>query len=100
MNCGHCNTEILEKVIDQMKTLQHTSTIYLTEQMVNLAEDLARITPGNLKKKFFCGTVSEANEGALLAETLNISATLIISEEDIEILLNTLDNVLSNVTIA
>lgn len=70
MNCGHCNPEILEKTIEQMKTLQHTTTIYLTEPMVNLAEELSKVTPGNLKRTFFCGTGSEANEGALLAASL------------------------------
>lgn len=70
MNCGHCNEEILEKTIDQMKTLQHTTTIYLTEPIVNLAEKLYHMTPGDLKRSFFCGTGSEANEGALLLAKL------------------------------
>lgn len=42
MNCGHCNPEILEKTIQQMQTLQHTTIIYLTEEMVQLAEKLDR----------------------------------------------------------
>ncbi len=66
MNCGHCNPEILEDVIKQTKTLQHTCNIYLTENIVNLAEQLAAVTPGNLQKSFFCSTGSEATEGALL----------------------------------
>ncbi|MTK13223.1 MAG: aspartate aminotransferase family protein [Clostridiaceae bacterium] len=71
MNCGHCNDEILDKTIEQMKTLQHTTTIYLTEPLVNLAERLAEVTPGNLKRSFFCGTGSEANEGAMLLAKLH-----------------------------
>ena len=71
MNCGHCNDEILDKTIEQMRTLQHTTTIYLTEPVVNLAEKLAAVTPGNLKRSFFCGTGSEANEGALLLAKLH-----------------------------
>ena len=66
MNCGHCNNEINAKVIKQMNTLQHTSTIYLTDQIVNLAEELSEVTPGNLKRTFFCNSGSEANEEALL----------------------------------
>jgi 4-aminobutyrate aminotransferase-like enzyme len=66
MNCGHCNSEINAKIIKQMNTLQHTSTIYLTEQIVNLAEKLSIVTPGNLKRTFFCNSGSEANEEALL----------------------------------
>ncbi|AWI06904.1 aspartate aminotransferase family protein [Clostridium drakei] len=70
MNCGHCNEEILDKTIEQMRNLQHTTTIYLTEPLVNLAEQLSKVTPGNLKRSFFCGTGSEANEGAMLLAKL------------------------------
>ena len=70
MNCGHCNPEILEATITQMQTLQHTTIIYLTEQMVQLAERMADILPGNLRRSFFCCTGSEANEGAMLLARL------------------------------
>ncbi|AKA71861.1 aminotransferase, class III [Clostridium scatologenes] len=53
MNCGHCNEEILDKTIEQMRNLQHTTTIYITEPLVNLAEQLSKVTPGNLKRSFF-----------------------------------------------
>jgi 4-aminobutyrate aminotransferase-like enzyme len=71
MNCGHCNEEILDKTIVQMRTLQHTTSIYLTEPVVNLAEKLADVTPDNLKRTFFCSTGSEANEGAMLLAKLH-----------------------------
>lgn len=70
MNCGHCNKEILEATINQMQTLQHTTIIYLTEGMVNLAEKLEKVLPGNLRRSFFCCTGSEANEGAMLLARL------------------------------
>lgn len=70
MNCGHCNDEILDATIKQMKTLQHTTTIYLTQPMVNLAEKLAEVLPGDIKHSFFCNSGSEANEGALLLARL------------------------------
>jgi len=66
INCGHCNSEILKVTIDQLKTLMHTSTIYLTETIVNLAEKLSYVLPGDIKHSFFCCSGSEANEGALL----------------------------------
>lgn len=66
LNAGHCHPEIIEKICEQVRTLQHTTTIYLTQPIVDLAERLARITPGKLKKSFFCASGSEANEGALL----------------------------------
>ena len=70
MNCGHCNLEILEKTIQQMQTLQHTTIIYLTEEMVQLAEKLASVLLGDLRRLFFCCTGSEANEGAMLLARL------------------------------
>ena len=70
INCGHCNPEILNATIEQMKALQHTSIIYLTEPIVNLAEKLSHVLPGDIKHSFFCCTGSEANEGALLLARL------------------------------
>ena len=70
VNCGHCNPEILDATIEQMKTLQHTSTIYLTQPIVDLAEKLSSVLPGDINHSFFCCTGSEANEGALLLARL------------------------------
>ncbi len=70
MNCGHCNPQITKAVCEQVNTLQHVCNIYLTENFVNLAEQLAKVTPGTLQKSFFCSTGTEANEGALLLAQL------------------------------
>jgi 4-aminobutyrate aminotransferase-like enzyme len=70
INCGHCNPEILDATIEQMKTLQHTSIIYLTQPIVDLAERLSYVLPGDIKHSFFCCSGSEANEGALLLARL------------------------------
>lgn len=67
---GHCHPEMTETICRQVKTLQHTTTIYLTEPIVNLADELAKILPGNLCRSFFCCSGSEANEGAALLATL------------------------------
>lgn len=67
---GHCHPEMVEAICQQVRTLQHTTTIYLTEPIVNLAEALARVLPGNLNKTFFCCSGSEANEGAALLASL------------------------------
>ena len=53
INCGHCNPEILKATIDQMRTLQHTTVLYLTEPIVNLAEKLSNVFPGDLIVHFF-----------------------------------------------
>lgn len=65
MNCGHSNPEILKDTIEQLSTLQHTTAIYLTQPMVELAQRLAEIFPRDIKRTFFCVTGSEANEGAM-----------------------------------
>jgi 4-aminobutyrate aminotransferase-like enzyme len=70
MSAGHSNPEIVEAAIGQLRRLQHTTTIYLTEPMLELARTLAELTPGRLRRSFFCASGSEANEGALLLATL------------------------------
>lgn len=70
MNAGHGNPEVVEKICGQIRTLQHTTAIYLTQPMVDLAEKLAQITPRPLKRSFFCASGSEANEGAALLAQL------------------------------
>jgi 4-aminobutyrate aminotransferase-like enzyme len=68
---GHCHPHIVDRICEQAKTLQHTTTIYLTQPIVNLAERLASIMPGEIKKSFFCASGSEANEGAALLAQLH-----------------------------
>ena len=70
VNCGHCNPQITKAICEQVTTLQHTTTIYLTQNIVNLAERLAEVTPGQLKKSFFCSSGTEANEGAALLASI------------------------------
>ena len=70
VNAGHCNREIVAAAVEQMQRLQHTTTIYLTEPMLQLARTLAELAPPGLRRTFFCASGSEANEGALLLATL------------------------------
>ena len=70
MNCGHANEAINGPAIQQIRTLQHTSSIYLTQPVVELAERLAEVLPGDLTRSFFCNSGSEANEGAMLLARL------------------------------
>lgn len=68
---GHCHPELVEAICEQVRTLQHATTIYLTEPIVNLAEQLAAVLPGEICRTFFCCSGSEANEGAALLATLH-----------------------------
>jgi 4-aminobutyrate aminotransferase/4-aminobutyrate aminotransferase/(S)-3-amino-2-methylpropionate transaminase len=70
VSAGHSNPEILDAAIDQLRRLQHTTTIYLTEPMLELARAIAELAPPPLRRSFFCASGSEANEGALMLATL------------------------------
>lgn len=64
---GHGVPEIVEAVKSQAEKLFHTSTLYLMENQVLLAERLAGLAPiSGEKRVFFVGSGSEANEAALL----------------------------------
>jgi 4-aminobutyrate aminotransferase len=67
VSVGHANPKITEAVIEQTKTLQHTSGLYATKPQGDLAEKLAEITPGDLKKSFFSNSGTEANDTAQMA---------------------------------
>lgn len=68
---GHCHPELTDAICRQVKTLQHTTTIYLTEPIVRLAEALAEVLPGEICRSFFCASGTEANEAAALLATLH-----------------------------
>jgi len=65
VSVGHCNPKVTSKIAEQVNKLQHTSTLYPTENIVKLAEKLAEITPGELKKSFFTNSGTEADETAV-----------------------------------
>lgn len=65
VSLGHCNPKVTAKVNEQVNKLQHVSTLYPTENIVKLAEKLAEITPGKLKKSFFTSSGTEADETAI-----------------------------------
>lgn len=65
VSIGHCNPKVTERITEQVNKLQHTSTLYPTENISLLAEKLAQITPGRLKKTFFTNSGTEADETAI-----------------------------------
>jgi 4-aminobutyrate aminotransferase/4-aminobutyrate aminotransferase/(S)-3-amino-2-methylpropionate transaminase len=70
MNAGHSNPDVIEAAIDQLRRLQHTTSVYVTEPVLELARALAELAPRGLRRSFFCASGSEANEAALLLATL------------------------------
>ena len=82
INAGHCHPEITERICEQVKCLQHVCNIYLTQPMLELAEKLADITPGRLKKSFFCNSGTEANEGAVLLARIATGRSELLALQD------------------
>ena len=66
VSLGHANEEVNAAVISQIGRLTHISTLYPTLPMGELAERLARITPGALQKCFFTASGTEADETAVM----------------------------------
>ena len=67
ISVGHANPKVVAAIVEQVKTLSHVSTLYANRPQSELAERLARIAPGKLKKSFFTSSGTEANETAIAA---------------------------------
>ena len=67
VSVGHANPKVTEAIINQVKTIQHTSTLYANKPQSELAEKLHQITPGKLKKSFFTNSGTEADDTAIHA---------------------------------
>lgn len=70
VSVGHANPRVNAAVIEQTQKLQHTSTLYANRNQSDLAEKLAEITPGRLKKSFFTSSGTEADDTAVFAAKL------------------------------
>ena len=70
VSLGHANPRINAAWKEQVDKISHTSTLYANEPQSDLAEKLAEITPGNLKKSFFTNSGTEADDTAILAAKL------------------------------
>ena len=63
---GHAVPEIVDAVKAQADKLLHSSTLYLIESQVELAEKIAELSPVPDAKVFFTTSGTEANDAALL----------------------------------
>ena len=59
VSVGHANPKVVNAIVEQVKKINHTSTLYANAQQSDLAEKLASISPGNLKKTFFTSSGTE-----------------------------------------
>jgi 4-aminobutyrate aminotransferase-like enzyme len=70
VNAGHSNPAIIEPAVEQLRQLAHTTSVYLTEPVLELARAVAELAPPGLRRSFFCASGSEANEGAMMLAAL------------------------------
>ncbi|MDP6540192.1 MAG: aspartate aminotransferase family protein [Planctomycetota bacterium] len=66
VSVGHCNPRVTEPLKLQIERLGHVSSLYPTVPTVELAERLARLSPGRLQKSFFSASGTEADETAVV----------------------------------
>ena len=79
VSVGHCNPQVNEPLKAQVDRLGHVSTLYPTVPIVELAERMARITPGRLQKSMFTTSGSEADDTAVVLAQIFTGAQEIIA---------------------
>ncbi len=65
VSVGHCHPRVLAAIEEQLRTLQHATTIYLHPNLPRLAEKLAAKMPEGLDVTYFVNSGSEANDLAV-----------------------------------
>ncbi len=78
VSLAHCQPDIVEAISSQVRTLGHTSTLYPTEPMIRVAERLAKMAPGKLKKSFWTNSGTEADETAVMLAKIHTGGQEII----------------------
>jgi len=77
---GHAVPEVVEAISEQAGKILHSSTLYLIENQVRLAEKLIELAPiSGEKKVFFTVSGTEANEAALLFATVYRESSEVIA---------------------
>ena len=79
VSVGHCNPEVNAAVKAQIDRLGHVSTLYPTLPIVELAEKLASITPGTLKRCYFTASGTEADETAVMMAQLHTGRSEVLA---------------------
>jgi len=70
VSVGHGNEKVSAAIKAQVDRLSHISTLYPTLPVVELAERLARIAPGDLRQMYFTASGTEADETAVMMAEL------------------------------
>jgi putrescine aminotransferase len=76
---GHRHPRVVEAVVAQLYRMPMSSKLLLNQQMGELAERLAALTPGDLNLSFFCNSGTEAVEGALKLARYRTGRTKVVA---------------------
>ncbi len=79
VSVGHANDKVNAAIKAQVDRFSHVSTLYPTLPVVELAERLARITPGRLQQSYFTASGTEADETAVMMAQLATGSTEIVA---------------------
>ena len=79
VSVGHANDEVNAAVKAQVDRLGHVSTLYPTIPIVELAEKLAAISPGELRKCYLTASGTEADETAVMMAQLYTGRSEIVA---------------------
>ena len=64
---GHCHPAVTDRVHAQMTRLGHTSTLYVTEGQIEVADRVVSLAPAGLTRAAFTNSGTEAIETAIMA---------------------------------
>src|SRR5207245_9080102 len=76
VSLGHCHPKVVAAIEKQARTLQHVSTLFPTVPIVELAETLEKLFPGERPAKmFFTNSGTEAIETAVTTARIHTQRT-------------------------
>ena len=79
ISIGHADDRVRAAIKAQVDRLCHVSTLYETLPAIELAETLARVTPGRLTQSFFTASGTEADETAVMLAELHTGCSELVA---------------------
>src|SRR5215813_10828078 len=79
VSVGHANEKVNAAIVAQISRLSHISTLYPSIPVVELAEKLARLSPGRLQQSFLATSGTEADEKAVMLAQFHTGASEIVA---------------------
>jgi alanine-glyoxylate transaminase / (R)-3-amino-2-methylpropionate-pyruvate transaminase len=79
VSVGHSHEEVIAAAQEQLGRYAHVSSLYAAPPVVDLAETLARLTPGGLRQTYFTASGTEADETAVMMAQLHTGRVEVIA---------------------